>query len=98
MKRWMKSEGFVLAESIISLAIVSVTATLLLSCYQGIHCQQKRLGDELTAARLAKEATDCLVESGRKVVTVRHQHWLARAYPEVVEVYRGSKMILRVQP
>ena len=89
-------DGFVLSESIISLVILCMAVTLLFTCYQGINLQRQRLASELTAARLAKEASDRLVESKMMVIMKRH-NYRAIAQGKSIKVYQGNRLVLRIE-
>lgn len=92
----MKSNGFVLAESVVSLVILSIAVSLLVTCYQGIDYQRQRLANELTAARLAKEVSDQLVETKQSRATMRSNGFDAYASSSSIEVYQRQHLVLRV--
>lgn len=92
----MKNRGFVLAESVVSLIILSIAISLLATCYQGIGYQRQRLTKELIAARLAKEATDRLVATQGNRAIIRSNGLYAYACSSYVEVYHRQRLVLRV--
>lgn len=91
-----KSDGFVLAESVVSLIILSIAISLLTTCYQGINYQRQRLTNELIAARLAKEVSDRLVATDGDKATVRRNDFYAYACASHVAVYQRQRLVLRV--
>lgn len=90
-----RQKGFILAESIMTLLILSLAVVTISLAQQGLKQQQTRRAVYLTAARLAKEASDQLVITGSP--QMRHQQaFTVYSSPRQVQVNWHGQKILRV--
>lgn len=88
-------QAFILADSLIALTIVSLGITFTLICHQCLVQQAKRQCTNLTAYRIAKEATDELVVT-HKPAYIRRGEFRAIASPKRVIVYANNQVVLEV--
>ena len=90
-----KISAFVMADSVLALAVISLGISSLLICQQQLnHLQAKHLV-KLNAARLAKETSDEYYISGQKTVQ-RRNDYRAVASSNQVTVYYQNRPVLRV--
>lgn len=90
-----RSDGFVMADSILALIVISLGITSLLTCQFALSSRQRDLEQRLTAARLAKEASDEYLLHHQPVELTR-QGYLATANEDGILVYSGRKVIMRI--
>lgn len=90
-----RSKGFVMADSILALVVISLGITSLLTCQFALGSRQRNLEQRLTAARLAKEASDGY-RLHHQPVELARQGYLATANKDGILVYSGRKVIMRI--
>ncbi|MGN1279627.1 MAG: hypothetical protein ACI4T4_02960 [Limosilactobacillus sp.] len=95
MKRYQIS-GFVMADSILALAVVSLGIITLLTCQHQLSHQQAEHDTKLLAARLAKESSDQLLATGHPA-TIERGGCRATATPNRVTVYRNSRLVVSLR-
>ncbi|MCX2186811.1 hypothetical protein [Limosilactobacillus pontis] len=92
MKRY-RIKGFVMADSILALTVVTLGIVTLLTAQQQLSRQQGQHDARLIAARLAKESSDQLVATGRPAI-IERGGYRARATLDQVTVYHGSRLVV----
>ncbi|WP_373842602.1 hypothetical protein [Limosilactobacillus sp.] len=91
-------KGFVLADSLVALTIVTLGIGMLLAGQQQLSIQQRHHQARLIAARLAKEATDQLIATrGEKTVSIQRGPYRALANSRGVVVQNGHKTVVSLQ-
>lgn len=92
MKRY-RIKGFVMADSILALTVVTLGIVTLLTAQQQLSRQQGQHDARLIAARLAKESSDQLVATGRPAI-IERGGYRTRATLDQVTVYHGSRLVV----
>ncbi len=95
MKRYRIS-GFVMADSILALAVVTLGIITLLTCQQLLTRQQAKHDTKLMAARLAKESSDQLLATGHPAV-IERGGYKAVAVPDRITVYRNLRLVVSLR-
>lgn len=91
-------KGFILADSLVALTIVTLGISMLLAEQHQLGIQQRRHQTRLVAARLAKEVTDQLVATkGRKTVSIRRGPYQALANSHGVIVRDGQRTVVSLR-
>lgn len=85
--------AFVMVDSILALAVVTLGIVTLLTSQQQLVRQQARHDGKLLAARLAKESSDQLRATGRPAI-IERQGFRARAVPGRITVYRNKQLVV----
>lgn len=86
-------KAFVMVDSILALAVITLGIVTLLTTQQQLTRQQARHDVHLMAARLAKESGDQLVATGRPAIIERNG-FRAVATPGRITVYQGSRLVV----
>lgn len=95
MKKYRIS-GFVMADSILALAVVTLGIVTLMVCQRQLTYQQDRRDVKLMAARLAKESSDQLLATGHTTV-IKRGDYRAVAAPGHVTVYHNSRLVVSLR-
>lgn len=86
-------KAFVMADSILALAVVTLGIVTLLTSQQQLAHQQARYDGKLLAARLAKESSDQFRATGRPA-TLERQGFRATADSGRITVYHGQRLVV----
>ena len=95
MKKYRIS-GFVMADSILALAVVTLGIVTLMVSQRQLAYQQAKHDTRLMAARLAKESSDQLPATGHPTV-IKRGDYRALATPGRITVYHGSRLVVALR-
>ncbi len=95
MKKY-RIRGFVMADSILALTVVTLGIVTLMVCQRQLASQQAKHDTKLMAARLVKESSDQLYATGRTAV-IKRGNYRAVAVPGQVTVYHGARLVVSLR-